>query len=247
MFNDGKKQQARADSLRNHGLTSSQKAGVKRFAPLSSNGGLMPEGSYYDSEQGSVRIYDGNVKVIDGEYFNGQVQKHIAYEEQLETFAEKLIKSGDQLASYYLEEHFLLLKEGGMKDIHDRMVNWLVLDGIAREVATKAVDDVDKVDGTPSSIRYSNDSSDNYTMKIRKIIMVLRFSGIVFTNVQTATPEDAIDPYTRKALGAGIKKDLEISEDAQLDMLARTVGTGLSVGQSKTAEKAKIAFGIKGV
>lgn len=197
-----KKEKARDDYERAHGRSEEGAfiSGLQLYRPLTAYGSELPAGSLFSTPNGDLRLYDGTARLVDSSVWNKEISEHISRRKQIEELALNLIKAGDSLAIKYLGPFYSLLQPGGWRKNVDKLPirKWLEIDGYNKDQIDAIVESVggdDDVDATPTSIQIENETSQEYTKKIRKMMWTLRYCGLIFTGKKNKpNPEMNISP-----------------------------------------------------
>lgn len=183
-------------------------SGVQRFAPLSYDGSAAPTGSVYTAPNGDVKVYQKVVNVIDSEYFNHEVGQMTARRKQLENLAFKFIQAGDQITKKYMGSMYKFLQAGQLND--EEFKSWLRLEGYTEGQITTIVGTIEDkakgisafdVDATPNTISLYPSMSKEFTTAIEKMILVLRFYSVIFSDEKPLKNPDLSIPINEQKKG----------------------------------------------
>jgi hypothetical protein len=183
ILNTGRHEQTmhkREEHARAHGQSSSgaNVAGVEIIRPNTFLGNDYPIGYEYPTEHGSVKLYDGTIRMIDTQYFREEVGAHIGRRKQIENLAYAFAECDDTIVHKYLGDAYRNLAAGMPND--NSFVQYLMSDGLEEAEARQIVIDIQPIDARPSKIRTQLETSEMYGKMIYKLMLVIRFVGLVF-------------------------------------------------------------------
>lgn len=205
LFGNAKKQKEEQDYKTDHGRTSSGafREGVRVFIPLDSDHGTLPVGTNYEVPgAGTVTLYDGKVRIVDSTVFNHELSQYKKRKKQVEDLADAFLDSGDNMCMKYLGYYYKFLPKdqpSEEKDI-EHLGKCIMADGYTNEQAKNIIrEDIRPYDGRPTSITAEVQTSENFIHKLNKLIWIIRYVGIVFTDKETA-PQPGISQSTNESL-----------------------------------------------
>lgn len=167
--------------------------GVRLIRPLDAYGKTLPSGSDYVLPEGKVTIYDGNVRYIDEEVFDHDVEQFARRQKHVDKLVKAFLMSGDAVCIKYIGYHYNWLKANAPaedSDQYNALVSYMVYDGMTTEAAKSRVDNIIPWDGTPDHINsYTNPSSD-YTNCLNKLMTILKYTCVIFMGKEGAAAPD---------------------------------------------------------
>jgi hypothetical protein len=205
-----------------HGKSLSQIAGVRNYRAQTQDERAVAPSTIYTTEHGAVKLYDSTVRVVDSQYFDKEMEEAIDREKDLEDLAFKLLKAGDQMAMRILGSFWSLLGEVTDGDKLNTLRGWIKLDGYDARQTEFIIDKIHRVDCRPSSMKIYPEASTEYSEAIYKLLFVLRFCGLVFTNKKTHINPDPTAPS-----GADLFNPIRQSTAASADDVSNRMGVNL--------------------
>jgi hypothetical protein len=177
-----------------HGKSLSQIAGVRNYRAQTQDERAVAPSTIYTTEHGAVKLYDSTVRVVDSQYFDKEMGEAIEREKDLEDLAFKLLKAGDQMAMRILGSFWGLLGQVTDTGRINTLKSWIKLDGYDETQTEYIIEKIKRVDCRPSSMKIYPEASEQYSEAIYKLLFVLRFCGLVFTNKKTHINPDPTVP-----------------------------------------------------
>lgn len=191
MFSTGKNEKAIQEYKTNHGRSSGGafKEGIRVFTPLDGDHKPLPIGTNYEIFGGNeLTLYDGKVRIVDSEVFNHELAQFKKRKKQIEDLADAFLDSGDSMAIKYLGYYYNWLPDGFPRSEADRnhLGKCIMIDGFSYQQARHIIEnDIIPFDGRPSSITSEVQTSERFIKKLNKLLWIIRYVGIVFTNQET--------------------------------------------------------------
>lgn len=184
-LSNAKKEKDSKDWLVNHGQTEGGAfmAGVRVIRPLDVYGQVLPSGTNYVLPEGEVTIYDGNVRYIDEDVFNHDVEQYATRQKQVDKLVKAFLQSGDSICIKYIGYHYDWLKENNPKKDgaeYNALINYMIMDGMNKDSATNRLDKLLPFDGTPDNINSFTNPSSDYTQCLCKLMTVLKYTCVIF-------------------------------------------------------------------
>jgi hypothetical protein len=171
----------------------SQIEGLRLIRNLTADGSTVAPGTLITTEFGEHISYDGTSRIIDYDVFKQKVEEEKKRKKEIHDQIEELLWGGDSVAVTYMGPYYNMLLAGNVEgkneeynNMWDTLEKWMLLDGFSATqtkshfalIGVKGVE----IDATPSSITFENETSNEYTKKIMKLALVLRYANLIFTN-----------------------------------------------------------------
>lgn len=172
-------------------------SGVQIMRPETITGKPLAAGQYYSFGDKEVRTFDGRFRMIDSSVMNQEIATVRANEEAILDMVELFIKSGDDsLCQKYIGDFFKYLpsKDDGFSG--SPPIEMLMASGMSKNVANKNIKKWEKVDASPSSLRYMSELGEDFGKGIQKLKVVLSISGLVFDNRSLKRYPEGLKPDT---------------------------------------------------
>jgi len=186
-----------------HGFTEggSQIDGLRVIAPLAANGQHLGSGSIVSLENNTFKLYDGRVRIIDGDVLRNEMATAKKRKQEIEDLMELFLTSGcDSLTIKYLGPFYSALYEyatvtddGTDTPWIDIFTGYMTVDGYTADQAKKILlrigfgndkstdKKLSETDSRVSTITSLNAFSSEYNIALQKMRVVIQYAGILIT------------------------------------------------------------------
>lgn len=209
----------------------SQVEGLRIVAPLDATGDYLPPATLVTHEYGQHFVYDGRMRIIDSETFKKKVEVAKRRKREIENQIEMLLDGGDTVAAQYMGPYFDMLHMDNLNNNKKEIAGYMTLDGFNEDQVKSYFDNLGiggiEIDARPSSITFSNETSAEYTKKIQKLALVLRYANLIFTgSTISENPE----------IGKASKEKLFTGFNPSNNALRDTYGNKAQIGNDTSTE-----------
>jgi hypothetical protein len=221
----------------------SQIEGLRLMQPLLANGEAMPIGSIVSTEYGECKMYDGRLRIIDSDTFNKIVKEHKERKKQIEEIVEAFLDCGtDELSMHFLGPYHSFLYKQLTVDEGRNLGAFLMSDGYDFELSQYIIVTLkfDKnaneggLDARVSSICFTNETSPEYTLKIMKLELIIKYANIILTG-RKVTPNPSCASPTGELFNSNNREMKSVGRKAAIEDAGATTVKNIDYAIAKNA------------